>query len=449
MQRKRLLLLTASRDLATSLSNVNPTWDVTAVAEWRRETCSAHDLVVLDCGGALFTEWLDAVSTEKRTIPTVAVGSGPLQTASLADALIDDWVARPDEICIDRARQSFLSRPDTLSEKSVQGRSLAYTTRTPSMFDTISHLTRMARHDVTLLLVGETGTGKTTVAKLVHELSSRWSSPLVTVACGAMPPELIESELFGHVRGAFTGADRDKDGKFAAAANGTLLLDEIDVLTFDQQAKLLRVIETGEYEPVGSNDTVHSHARLIAASNRDLQQLMNDQDFRADLFYRLNVLEFRLPPLRERPADIVPLAVGFIQEFCQQHDVVIERVHPDFFAALKSYGWPGNIRELKNHVRRAVLFCQSAELSPNDLAQQCLASAASSNRQLQTNSLSEQVARSEREILEEALQLHNQNRTKTAAHLGISRVGLYKKMRRFGMLDPSKCRSQRVKVTQR
>lgn len=334
----------------------------------------------------------------------------------------------------------------------VRGRTMQFATCTPAMFDTMDQLARMARYDVTLLLVGETGTGKTTAAKLVHELSSRRDAPLVTIACGAMPPNLVESELFGHSRGAFTGAERDKPGKFAAAANGTLLLDEIDVLTLDQQAKLLRVIETGEYEPVGSNDTQHSQARLIAASNQDLQQLVQDQRFREDLYYRLNTLEFRLPPLRERPLDIEHLTRAFVDEFRERHGVDIQRIHPLFFDRLCEFAWPGNIRELKNHVRRAVLFCQTGTLTPQDLALDALtrmnanrtasASQAPPADGAADQSLSARVATSEREILEDALSQHNQNRTRTAEHLGISRVGLYKKMRRLGMLPPARSRTK-------
>ncbi|MEE8453086.1 MAG: sigma 54-interacting transcriptional regulator, partial [Thermoguttaceae bacterium] len=220
-----------------------------------------------------------------------------------------------------------------------------------------------------------------------------------------------------------------------------------------QQAKLLRVIETNEFEPVGSNDTRVSKARLIAASNLDLKHLMERDQFRADLYYRLNMLEFHIPPLRERLHDIVPLALEFIDEFCTSHDVVIRSVHPDFLACLKSYGWPGNIRELKNHIRRAVLFCRSSELTPEDLAPhlvQALREAESAkSAPEQTESpedatLFERVAQSEREMLEEALRENNQNRTTTARMLGLSRVGLYKKMKKYGMITPRKSRSCEV-----
>lgn len=323
----------------------------------------------------------------------------------------------------------------------IRSQSVTYRTYTPSMFAMIDQLVMMAGHDVTLLLIGETGTGKTTIARMIHELSPRRNETFMNVACGALPPDLIESELFGHVRGSFTSADRDKIGKFEAANAGSLLLDEIDALGPEQQAKLLRVIETGEFEQVGSNETRHSKTRLIVAANVDLKQLMERDEFRPDLYYRLNVLEFVIPPLRERPMDIVPLTLSFVQEFCAQHNVSIRRIHPDFLTVLKSYGWPGNIRELKNHVRRAVLFCQTGELTPQDLAMNLLQESqqnAEAAKEEPNGTLWEKVAKTEREILEEALKANDSNRTATARALGISRVGLYKKMKKYGMIKSRK-----------
>jgi len=345
------------------------------------------------------------------------------------------------------AKTLFDAVPGLMTPHVVRGKTVTYKTYTPDMFRPLEDLVTIASHDATVLLVGETGTGKTTLARLIHELSPRKDAKLLTVPCGALPTELIESELFGHTKGAFTSADRAKLGKFDVAKDGSLLLDEIDILGLAQQAKLLRVIETGEFEPVGSNDTHRSKARLIVASNVNLHQLMDRGQFRPDLYYRLNMLECRIPPLRERPRDIVPFTLDFVEEFCSRHDVEIRRVHPDFLACLKAYDWPGNIRELKNHIRRAVLFCRTGVLTPNDLATQIRESSADQDdtsvgeqkRQdtgPQNHTLVERIASSEREILEQALGENDQNRTATARALGLSRVGLYKKMKKLGMIKP-------------
>lgn len=314
-------------------------------------------------------------------------------------------------------------------------------TYTPSFFEVVDDLVRVADRNVTILLIGETGAGKTTLAKLIHSYSKRRGHPFQQLACGALPPDLIESELFGHVRGAFTGADRNKVGRFQAAGRGTLLLDEIDVLDVKQQTKLLKVIESGEYELVGSPDPQVSEARLVVASNVNLQQLADDGRFRLDLYYRLNVLEFRLPALRERSHDLVSLAMQFIEELKQELEVDITRVSRDFLQALQAYDWPGNLRELKNHLRRAVLFCSNGELTVNDLSAKVVQKqfAQPVERKLITAPLrlNEQVAQSEKEFLRQALEANGNNRTRTAKALGISRVGLYKKLRRLGLIDES------------
>jgi DNA-binding NtrC family response regulator len=408
-------------------------------------------------------------------IPVIAISETGYvcDWAAVADLIVSGHVQLPlNRQELARLLGSALDGPQSpfcagsLSPRVYRGKTVTFKTQTPALFPLLEELTTMAAHDVTVLLVGETGTGKTTLARLIHELSSRQESKLLTVACGALPPDLIESELFGHVKGAFTSAGQTRQGKFEAARDGTLLLDEIDVLGPAQQAKLLRVIETGEFEPVGSNV--------------DLRQLMDHNTFRADLYYRLSVLELRIPPLRERPQDIVPLALDFVDECCAAHHVLIRRVHPDFLACLKNYQWPGNVRELKNHVRRAVLFCRSGILTPSELsprfqgnlaeaaggcnsaghllapaatpmsgspatsvlapaATPALASPATpgvvgSGRPWATT-LVEKMASSEREALEQALKAHNYNRTATAIALGLSRVGLYKKMKKHGLLD--------------
>ena len=329
-----------------------------------------------------------------------------------------------------------------LPPKTLHGKTRSLITFTPSMFEMIEEIKVAAAHNVTVLLIGETGSGKTFLARLIHELSRQCDQRFLAVASGALPASLIESELFGYTKGAFTGADRDKPGKFHAAGQGTLLLDEIDVLPIDQQAKLLRVIETGEYEPVGSNDTLCSQARLVVASNHDLEDLVEAGTFRRDLYYRLNVLKFHLPALRERPADIEFLARSFALMHSRKHNIELHELREDFLAALRHYDWPGNIRELENVIRRAVLYCREGVLRVDDLPSDLrgdLGSAA--NRAVSSRAavtLEDRVDVVEQRIIEDVLRRNENHRQQTASELGISRVTLYNKMKKFGMLTATK-----------
>lgn len=325
--------------------------------------------------------------------------------------------------------------------RALIGQTRSLVTLAPDQFPMVEQLRVAARHNVTVLLVGETGSGKTHLARLIHELSPRRDARFCPVACGALPRDLIESELFGHVKGAFTGADRAHDGKFASAGPGTLLLDEIDVMPCEQQAKLLRVIESGEYEPVGSNETRRSEARLIVATNRPLDQLIQAGTFRLDLFYRLNVLRFQLPPLRERKVDLPYLARQFALAHGRTHGVEIRDIDPDFFAALVRHDWPGNVRQLENVVRRAVLFCRHGVLRADDLPPDLGADSVGPSAAPMVaapspagGTLDEQMAPYERQVIQRTLQQCGGRRGETARELGISRVTLYNKMRRLGLL---------------
>jgi len=388
----------------------------------------------------------------------------PLDFARLQDALI-----RQSDVA--EELEGFWKG---MPHKELHGKSCSMVTFTPSMFEMIDELKVAARHDVTVLLVGETGSGKTYLARLIHELSARRGEQFCTVSCGALPPDLIESELFGYAKGAFTGADRDKEGKFSAAGRGTLLLDEIDVLPPEQQTKLLRVIETGEYEPVGSNETGRSNARLIVASNYDVDRLVQAGTFRTDLYYRLNILSFRLPPLRERPWDIEYLARRFALEHSRGHEIQLRKIESAFLDALRVYHWPGNIREMENVIRRAVLYCRRGVLSVNELPSQIRAAVGEApamvtapgvidanegngngnhvengryfvngrkdgNGGMDAKSqkpatLEARLHVLEQRIIEDSLCRNRHCRKETAAELGISRVTLYHKMKKFGLL---------------
>lgn len=374
----------------------------------------------------------------------------PLETAESIIFLTDAFLEYPPspEECrlLSEELESITSniKSETLPEsRQIYDGDTHVTTYTPAMIPIIDQISKIAKHNVTLLLVGETGTGKTTLASMIHQLSPRKTEPFQNIACGALPSDLIESELFGHLRGSFTGAERSKIGRFEAAGKGTLLLDEIDILSAKDQAKLLKVIETGQFEPVGSTESRLSEARLIVAANVELEELTRNKKFRTDLYYRLNVLQFRLPALRERPNDIIPLSIQFIKECCETHSITINKIHRNVIQMLQHYSWPGNLRELKNQIQRAVLFSNQGEMTTNEFSpnilQETLTLTENGFQTSQENStLADQVALNEKYLLQKSLSENGYRKTATAKALGISRVGLYKKMRKYGMLEQKK-----------
>lgn len=397
-----------------------------------------------DCLRRLQRRWWEC---NGRNVPVIGVVEEGL---SIHDAVIADQSLSgllglseaPRQLAkLLRKTQSEQPRLNTMTPvdcRVIEGTKSKFITYSPELFHVLDDLETAARRDFTVLLIGETGTGKTTLARIVHELSSRRDMRFVNVPCGSLPGELVDSELFGHVRGAFTGAERDKEGKFLTANGGTILLDEIDVLGMMQQAKLLRVLESGEFEPVGSNDTYKANARTIVASNVCLHTLMENQQFRPDLFYRLDQVRFEIPPLRRRPNDIIPIAAHYIEECCRESDLPRPRIHPDFLAALKQYEWPGNIRELRNEVRRAVLFARGGILSPARLSNSVKEGTKEKANAVHDapsarSALASEVALAECDAIEQMLAAHDFNRAATARALGISRVTLYNKMRKYGI----------------
>jgi DNA-binding NtrC family response regulator len=342
---------------------------------------------------------------------------------------------------------------------------LSHDLRMLKIFDTID---QVADTKATVLITGENGTGKSMIARAIHKKSTRRKAPFVEVACGALPDNLLESELFGHVAGAFTGAMGNKIGKFQAADRGTLFLDEIGTATPALQIKLLRALQEFEFEPLGGTETISVDTRVVLATNENLEQAVQDGKFRQDLYYRIHVIHIELPPLRERRDDIPVLANHFLQTACREHGRSVDGFTSDAMNRLLEHSWPGNIRELENAVQRAVLLTKSSTIGRDALptsllrtvpfapesnssraSQQTgqLAAQSSSSVALRPNespatvirvpgaiaTLSEALEEPERQIIRAALEANQWNRNVTADLLGINRTTLYKKMKKLGI----------------
>ena len=283
-----------------------------------------------------------------------------------------------------------------------------------------------------VLIYGESGTGKELVARALHASSSRESMPFVEVNCAAIPEELIESEMFGHRKGSFTGASEDKIGKFLKANGGTLFLDEVGDMSLKTQSKVLRVLEEQRVEPLGSNTPITVDVRVIAATNKKLEEEIGRNAFREDLFYRLNVIPFYVPALRDRIEDIPILAAHFLKAFCEEYGKKQKEFSAPAMDVLLSYPWPGNVRELKNLVERLVIICPSPRIEPHHLPPE-LFRGASKSPQKPYESLHEARSAYEREFVLRKLEENRWNMTKAAQVLGLERSHLYRKMRSLGI----------------
>ncbi|MFA5110877.1 MAG: sigma-54 dependent transcriptional regulator [Desulfobaccales bacterium] len=289
----------------------------------------------------------------------------------------------------------------------------------------------------TVLITGESGTGKSMLARYIHDHSHRREGPFVKISCGSLSETLLESELFGHVRGSFTGAIRDKKGKFEEANGGTIFLDDINSASANLQVKLLRVLQEKVIERVGGNVPYQTDVRIITATNTSLQEEVAKQNFREDLYYRINVVSFTIPPLRDRLSDIEPLALHFIKHFNQIHHKEIKGISKSALQICLQYPWPGNVRELENVIERAVILSPGEFIVPESLPANIRESKpATSQEALKHLKLEEALAMAEREILLNTLESFSWNRQISARSLGISRTTLFNKMRRFQLVDP-------------
>ncbi len=292
-------------------------------------------------------------------------------------------------------------------------------------------VSRIANAPSNVLITGESGTGKEVIARLIHYSSNKKNQPFVAVNCGAIPENLIESELFGHLKGSFTGAISDKKGLFAAAGNGTLFLDEISTLPVNLQVKLLRALEEHEIKPVGSNKSFPVKARIIAASNRDLEKEIEAQQFREDLYFRLNVLEIKIPPLRERISDISLLAAFFIGRINKELSKNVRGLSADVLHLLQNHHWPGNVRELENVIERAMIFCDDNTIKKHHLPAFLTAATLVSA----TTNLKDSIAEFERKHIRSILLLTDGDKKDAAKMLGMGVSSLYRKIVELGMED--------------
>ncbi len=358
---------------------------------------------------------------------------------------VADYLARP----LDANRLVFLL--DLLTVNARYGSNVPSVTGLPngvrdeflvnsaSMRRLMEQVQRVAHREATIILAGETGTGKTRLAQVIHRVSPRYMRPFVTVNCGTLSPALIESEIFGHAKGAFTGADRAHVGKFEQAADGTLLLDEVDTLPQHLQVKLLRVVDERAFEPVGSTQTVRFRARLIVATNRDLESVVAAGQFRADLYHRFNILSFRTPALRERSEEIPLLAEHFLKKYADEQQPSPRRFSRDVLQTFKKYPWPGNIRELRNTIERVAAVCTTDEVQLDDLPDSLLRW-----KQRHCDPMADTMVNvhdqldaarqmAERERLSSVITQCNNNRSLAAQQLGISRMTLYKKLHKYNL----------------
>jgi len=315
---------------------------------------------------------------------------------------------------------------------------------------------QVANSKASVLLLGETGTGKELIAHAIHRLSGRHQRPFVRVNCGALSESLLESELFGHVRGAFTGAIDNRTGRFEAAHKGTIFLDEINSTALHLQVKLLRVLQEQEFERVGDTQSVQVDTRVIAASNRNLLELADEGTFREDLYYRLNVVPIYLPPLRERAEDIPQLVTHFLNLYNEQNDRYVAHIDPRAIEAMQKYPWPGNVRELQNNIERAVVMAHGDELTlellPTEvttgrppralgtramdfqsLTEELVLQGLSETNGSDEDLLSRIVEPVERRVIAEVMTSTDQVQIKAAVKLGINRNTLHKKLKQYGL----------------
>jgi DNA-binding NtrC family response regulator len=362
----------------------------------------------------------DAVSAMKDC--AVDYLTKPFDINHLVDAIerIDDRMRVRDENARVRAQEDSASDGTRLVGQC------------PAVVQLVDKIETIADTQAAVLLTGESGTGKELVARMLHERSARKDRPLVVVNCAAVPPSLIEAELFGHERGAFTGAVKKREGRFKAADGGTIFLDEIGEMPLETQAKLLRVLQEGEVVPVGSNASAKVDVRLLSATNRDLKAMVAEGRFREDLYYRIKVFDLHLPTLRERRGDLPLLVEQFLREFRPQA-AEPAALTPAAWAALREYAFPGNVRELRHAIQHASILARGAEIDLSHLPPEISGRAADASDAATSQSLVEAMEQYEKELILRTIRGTGEKRQRAAKLLGISRKSLWKKLTKYGL----------------
>jgi two-component system nitrogen regulation response regulator NtrX len=412
-----------------------------ALAELRGET--PPDLVLLDIAmpGRDGVEILEEMQRTWPSLPVVMMsGHGTIETAVRATQLgAFDFLEKPLSVekllltirhALERARlerENRRLRAEAVRAHEILGDS--------ALIQKLKEQIRVAAPtNGWVLITGENGTGKELVAKQVHVQSRRADQPFVEVNCAAIPEELIESELFGHEKGAFTGAIAQKRGKFELADKGTIFLDEIADMSLRTQAKILRILQEHKFERVGGTETIEVDVRVIAATNKSLEKAIQEGTFREDLFYRLNVIPFHVPPLRERREDVPVLARAFVEEFCAESGMGVKTIAPRAMQALQGHPWPGNVRELRNLTERLVLLTPGPRIRPEDLPEEIRGGVRAP--ELESATLEDARRAFERDFLRDRLREHGWNISRTAEAIGLARESLSRKMRQFGIRVP-------------